>query len=269
MKTNYGVSVIIRTHNRPYFLEKALHSLLIQESRDFEVIVVEDGPPNSHEIIQLFKELNIRYIPTYHNVGRTKAANIGLSNAVGKYINFLDDDDLLLPNHITDMLKTFKDNPDFDVIHARSLERTVIYQSNTDFVKIKSETEKYYRPFNPERIFFENMFPIQAVMFKRQLFLDHGGMDEKLDLLEDWDLWIKYSMFAKFYFLNKVTSIYHVPGNKRIVKDRKQKLIDYESNITNKYQVYVAKKGYKSPKLITKLIEKTKQTLTCLNRRNS
>lgn len=44
------------------------------------------------------------------------------------------------------------------------------------------------------------MFPIQAVMFRRKLYEMYGGMDERFHLLEDWELWIRYSIESEFYF---------------------------------------------------------------------
>lgn len=56
-----------------------------------------------------------------------------------------------------------------------------------------------------------NLFPIQSVMFDRTLFEQYGGFDETLDVLEDWDLWLRYSMHCDFLRISAITSVYYTP----------------------------------------------------------
>lgn len=251
------VSILIRTHQRPQFLVQALQSLSQQDFRDFEVLIIEDGPPISKSLIKHFENLNINYICTEYPVGRAKAANIGLKNATGKFINFLDDDDLLLPHHISSMVDALKKNDDVDVVHMASIERKITIKSNYPLSVITlGERTKYNKPLDHQKIFFENCFPIQAAMFKRSLYEKYGGIDENLELLEDWDLWIKYSMHAKFKYIDSITSIYHVPGDKTTLKKRRKLLRNYEFNIKNKYAGYIKDRKYKPVCKVRKLIDK-------------
>ncbi|WP_339300357.1 glycosyltransferase [Paenibacillus sp. FSL K6-2441] len=251
------VSIIIRTHQRPSYLVQALHSLAGQKYKDFEIVIVEDGLPASQPVIAKFDYLNINYIYTGYSVGRSRAANIGLSHSKGKYINFLDDDDILLPTHVDSMVKVLDIYENVDVVHAASIERKVrVASSDPLVITTISEKVKYNRPFDHKRIFFENMFPIQAAMFRRRLFEQYGGIDESLELLEDWDLWIKYSMFCKFKYNDEVTSVFHVPGDKRKLRIRHQQLKQYEIKIINKYYDYIKQKNYKPINKIKKLIER-------------
>lgn len=259
------VSIIVRTCQRPAYLVKALTSLDLQDYSNFEVVIIEDGPPASRILLSQFKKLKINYIFTESPIGRSKAANIGLSLAKGKYINFLDDDDLLLPHHISSLVKVLDNCEDIDAVHAASIEKKMAV---TDYdpltFSIISEKVKYNKPFDHQRIFFENMFPIQAVMFRRNMYEQYGGIDESLDLLEDWDLWIKYSMHGKFIYIDNATSIYHLPGDKAALRERHKKLKQYETNITDKYSGYIKEKKYKPVKKIRRLIEKLQKKLCIL-----
>ncbi|KOR76333.1 glycosyltransferase [Paenibacillus solani] len=254
------VSVIIRTYRRPTLLTRALTSLVNQEYKKFEVIVVEDGPPISKEIIKKFNNLNIKYISTKTHIGRSAAGNKGLDVATGKYINFLDDDDILQPDHIQILSSELDAHPDICAVHSSSIERKVIYESYQPLrVKTRSEKYSYSSPLNKQEIFYRNMFPIQAVMFRRNLFLNFGGFDEKLEYLEDWDLWIKYSLHGQFLFIDRITSIYHIPGKKSELRARKKIFKRYEVNILSKYTDYISINKIKSPSIFNKMLKKLRE----------
>lgn len=95
------VSIIIRTCQRPQVLQRALKSVQEQTYKNVQVVVVEDGKNESEEFIKKnFKDLNLLYCATGEKRGRSCAGNIALEMAEGKYLNFLDDDDFLFPEHI-------------------------------------------------------------------------------------------------------------------------------------------------------------------------
>lgn len=234
------VSIIIRTCNRPTLLKQALESVEGQTFKDYEVIIVEDGGSSAKHIIIKFPQMPIKYLQTDRQVGRTVAANKGLELACGQLINFLDDDDILLPNHLEALTNSYKKNPDYDLFHALALERQVNYIS-FDPLKYSVENEilRAGGTFQPELLLYKNMFPIQAVLFKRSLYINYGGLDENLIFLEDWDLWIKYSFVGRYLFVDQLTSIYHTPGNAKLNKERRRKLAEYEKVIFHKYKEFV------------------------------
>src|SRR6185436_1915261 len=95
------VSVIIPTLNRPVFLQAALRSVLCQTSKDFEVLVVDDG--STIDVFPILKGLDdgrIRYFRHESNRGEAAARNTGIRNARGAYVAFLDDDDEWLPEKL-------------------------------------------------------------------------------------------------------------------------------------------------------------------------
>lgn len=85
------VSVVIPTYNRPDFLREAVNSVLMQSVRDFECIVVDDC---SIEPVILPRDPRIRVLRHPRNFGPAVAKNTGIRSAIGKYIVFLDDDDI-------------------------------------------------------------------------------------------------------------------------------------------------------------------------------
>lgn len=258
-RENDRVSIIIRTKARPSLLNRALLSIKSQDYSNIEVVIVEDGPAVSESIVNKYiNELHIVYLPINQSVGRSRAANIGLEHATGEYINFLDDDDFFLPNHISTLHSEIVSKPNVSVVHSASIEKKVVYYSLEPLcMEVTHGQVKYNYSVHHERIFFENMFPIQAAMFRKELYEQVGGIDESLEWLEDWDLWIKFSMHSDFSFVNKTTSVYYVPGDKEIIKNRLDILKSYEKHIIQKYikhrEIHHIKKPNKFKKVFYKI----------------
>ena len=95
------VSIIIPTYNRPKYLQRAIESSLKQTYRNIEVIVIDDNSNyNPLTIIEGFKDNRIKYYKNSVNRGSVFSRNRGLSICSGDYVNFLDDDDEILPQKI-------------------------------------------------------------------------------------------------------------------------------------------------------------------------
>lgn len=116
MSNNPLVSVIIPTYKRVDFLERAIKSVLNQTYRNIEIIIVDDNNPNTEyrlETSRLMKKYvsyysNIKYIMLDENSGGCVARNTGLQEATGKYVNFLDDDDIFYPEKIEKQVSKFE-----------------------------------------------------------------------------------------------------------------------------------------------------------------
>ncbi|MGF1478318.1 MAG: glycosyltransferase family 2 protein [Cyanophyceae cyanobacterium] len=93
--SNPLISIIIPTYNRPHLLPGAVRSALAQTVEDLEVIVVDDGSPDS---VKLRDHPQLKLIRLHKNSGGAVARNVGAKAARGRYISYLDDDDQLLPH---------------------------------------------------------------------------------------------------------------------------------------------------------------------------
>ncbi len=104
------VSVIIPTYNRAPVLKEAINSVLQQTYKNLEIIVIDDGSKDDTEnIINDFNDKRIIYIRQDHK-GAPSAKNEGIQNSKGKYIAFLDSDDIWLPQKIKSQLSVFKNS---------------------------------------------------------------------------------------------------------------------------------------------------------------
>lgn len=91
-------SVIVPTYGRPLGLGEALQSILGQSKQDFEVVVVDDASPIP--VTLPTSDERVRLVRAVSNGGPGAARNIGVEHAVGRYLAFLDDDDVWLPNRL-------------------------------------------------------------------------------------------------------------------------------------------------------------------------
>jgi len=107
------VSVVMPVHNSSNYVSLSIRSLLVQTYPYWELIVVDDvSSDNTPSIIRSFMEAEprIRYIPLREHHGPGLARNVGIDLAVGKYIAFLDSDDIWLPKKLERQLAFMQEN---------------------------------------------------------------------------------------------------------------------------------------------------------------
>ena len=192
-----SVSIIVPTYNRPELLRRALASCRGQTCRDFELIVVNDA---GVDVAAIAAEFDAAYIPLAKNRGLAGARNAGVAQAQGIYLAFLDDDDLLLPEHLARLL-------------ACATPDTICY---SDYWRVTADAriEQVTPEFDYERILHENFIPVNCFLAPRELLVTVGSFDEWLTALEDWDLWLRLSRFCRFHHVAGATCEVHIgrPG---------------------------------------------------------
>ena len=93
------ISVIVPTFNRPQMLIESVKSILSQTYQNFEILVINDAGEDLSEILNSVNDKRIRYIQHTENKGRSASKNTGIKSAKGKYIAYLDDDDIYYQDH--------------------------------------------------------------------------------------------------------------------------------------------------------------------------
>ncbi len=221
------VTIVTRTHGRkiPY-LREAISSVLNQTYRPIEHIVVEDRTDFAKAIVDDVRHeygANINYVKS-NGAGRSTAGNCGLTQASGRYIMFLDNDDLLFSDHVELLVNRIMEE---QTVAAYSLGWDVVTEEKDGcaYKEILHQThERHKQPFSVEQLRATNVIPIQCIIFHRELFERYGGFHEDLEYLEDWNLWVRYSCDGKFAFSPKVTSLYRTPYTTQIREWRQAKL---------------------------------------------
>jgi glycosyltransferase involved in cell wall biosynthesis len=200
------VSVILPTFNRPQFLEKALESILNQTYKNFEIIVINDGGSDVENVVaKLNTRGNIVYVRLAKNIERSAARNAGIKIARGKYIAYLDDDDLFYPDHLETLVTTLQSGP--HAVAYTDAYRAVQQMADGTYRTVQRQL-LYSYDFTPDAILVENQFPNLCCMHRKSCFDEVGLFDESLQTHEDWDLWIRLSRKYSFVHIKKATAEY-------------------------------------------------------------
>ncbi|MGD1146382.1 MAG: glycosyltransferase family 2 protein [Thermoanaerobaculaceae bacterium] len=202
------LSVVIRTRDRLDRLRRALASVAAQRYPRLEVVVINDGGKDPTGLLTEFEHaFSSRLITNPTSLGRSRAAQVGLESAAGDYVNFLDDDDVLLPDHLHTLAE------------AVARENVRVAYTNVECLLVGAEQDRdenvlarsvFASEFDPVRLLFENTIPIMAVLMERKLALAVGGFDPALEYFEDWDLWLRLSRQTAFFHVPMVTATYFV-----------------------------------------------------------
>ena len=190
------VSVVIPTYNRAEWLGNTLRSVLKQTFIDFELIVVDDGSTDDTEnVVQSFPR--VQYVRLQENRGVSGARNTGLSRAVGRYICFLDSDDLWCERKLEVQVGWMESNADCRVCY-------------TDEIWIRRGVR--VNPMNKHRKYsgdiFRHCLPLcivspSSAMLRASLFDEVGAFDESLPACEDYDLWLRIAVKYPFHFIEE------------------------------------------------------------------
>lgn len=224
------VSILVRTCGRPNILRETLMSLRNQTYKNLEIVIVEDGENVSENMLKKeFSDLNIKYEATGNKKGRCIVGNRAMQLSTGKYLNFLDDDDLFFADHVETLVRALEQNKDYKIAYTSSFESKIeVLSKEPDYKYIEHEKNLVHnRPFSRVRMLTMNAFPIQAVMFERSIYEKYGGLDEELDNLEDWEMWTRYALKNKYLFVQKTTSLYRVPAKQENYDERQQEIDSY------------------------------------------
>jgi GT2 family glycosyltransferase len=234
------VSVIVRTmQGRRGRLLEAVASIAAQTWRNVELVVVEDGSSTAADLVEGWRASGdfaaVRY-QALPRGGRCLAGNAGLAMATGSLMCFLDDDDLFYGDHIETLVAELQARPELGAVYGLAYEvRTEAHSLEPWVYTDLAHSLVHRQAFNRAVLWHHNFMPIQAVLFRRELFDAYGGFDPDLEQLEDWNLWVRYSLKRDFAMVEKVTSLYRVPARADQAADRQQVLDDYYAKATAKH----------------------------------
>jgi glycosyltransferase involved in cell wall biosynthesis len=203
------VSVIIPTHNRATLLPTALDSVYAQkgigEQFDLEVIVIDDASTDSTpDVLRQFYP-RARYLHLAQNRGVSGARNSGLAASQGRFVAFLDDDDMWLPHKLQAQLPVLERHPQAGAVYGQ-----VYYSSRNQVAKNYPELSRARSGWVFESLLMGNFMTLHSVLVRREAFDKTGYFDEQLSSHEDWDMWLRLSFHFPFLFLPGVVAVYNV-----------------------------------------------------------
>lgn len=184
------VSIITPIHNRPAYLKEAIQSVQAQTLKDWELIVVGDGATDeTRELVKKFSasDRRIRYVHREHHGKREVGAvrNVGIRVSSGKYIAFLDDDDLFLPEKLACQIDYMEKHPEVGLVYS--------------FIEIFSDQDPKRRTRRrPDVKMLETNYPalvekiliqMATVLVRRRAFEVVGHFNEVLHYADDGEMW--------------------------------------------------------------------------------
>lgn len=211
--TGQRVSVIMRTFNRPRMLERALASVAAQTWPDREVVVVNDGGVDVTDIIRSFRgKLDIVYLhfDADEKPGRCIAATKGIEAATGQWIAYLDDDDVYYPDHLSIVMDAVRAHPGSMCFYTDGMMAEESFDSESGTYGVKRVIEGPSWDFSRARFYTSCYIHLSTFVHHRSVWEKHGGFDPELPVLEDLDLYFRFSQDHDFVHVRRFTTQYHI-----------------------------------------------------------
>jgi glycosyltransferase involved in cell wall biosynthesis len=189
-------SVIIPVHNRALMIKRALESVLLQDFRDVEIIVVDDGSTDdTAAILDAFSDRVV--IIRQENRGVSAARNAGILKARAPWILFLDSDDEYIPGKLAAHRNYIDTHPSI-----------LLHQTEEVWIR----HGRRVNPMNKHRKIAGDIFipslklcliSPSCACVHHEIFIKHGMFDEALPACEDYDLWLRICLYEKVGLISK------------------------------------------------------------------
>jgi glycosyltransferase involved in cell wall biosynthesis len=198
------VSVIIPTYNRARFIREAIESVFGQSFSDFELIVVDDGSKDeTAKIVGALVDSRLNFI-RQENRGRSAARNRAIALARGRYVAFLDSDDMYLPDKLAQQVDYMDSHPEDGMIYTSAMcidDDGKPLNSQRYDAWASGDIYKQVAFFQPVTI------TLPTVMVRREVLNVVGEFDEAMDRFEDTDLWRRIAKHYRVGMLVEATCI--------------------------------------------------------------
>lgn len=226
------VSVILPTYNRRRYLPEALSSVLRQTHRDLELLVVNDGGEPVSDIVQSFGDPRVVFIDRRENRGKPYSLNEALARARGRYIAYLDDDDVYYPYHVETLVNALESETDCQVAYSDLFRSYCDIRPDGRRVILAKHLE-ISRDFDRFMMFHFNHVLHVSLMHRRDLLDRTGPYNEHLNILIDWDLTRRFAFFTDFHHVPLVTGEYFCPvgTSDRISVTKRRDKREYFKNV--------------------------------------
>ena len=202
------VSVVTATYNRANYLPGTIASVLGQTYPHLEHILVDDGSTdNTKKVIAPFLDDSRLKYHVQSNRGQAVARNVGLANAKGEYLCFLDSDNLWERDKIASQLREFEAHPEADVVYGD------IQSIDEEGNPLDIPNMKRYSGRITEELLRDNFVTFNTAMIRRRCYEDLGGLDERIRRADDYEFFLRYSTLCRFLYVPKVYVKYRIQRN--------------------------------------------------------
>lgn len=214
------LSVLIPTYNGADYLPSALDSIIAQDDPNIECIVVDDGSTDATlSILNYYKDkLPIKLFERERQGNWVSNTNYALSEAGAEYVCFLHQDDLWLKGRLEIMKSLIEKYPEANLFLNASY--LIDFQGNRLGIW-RCPLPNTQLPIDGnlmiERLLVQNFIAIPAPIFKREVALKMGGLDDKLWYTADWDFWLKIAGCGETIYYPQPLSAFRVHSSSQTV----------------------------------------------------
>jgi glycosyltransferase involved in cell wall biosynthesis len=196
------ISVIMPAYNAANLIAAALDSALHQSFQDIEIVVVNDGSPDTAELEKVLTPYlpKIVYIKQ-ENKRAAGARNTAIRHANGEFLAFLDSDDIWFPDHLASQMKLFAEDPTLDLVYSNCLSLGDPKRPHEWMDRCPSRGPATFGALVVERC----QIPISTVVVRQSAIVKAGLFDESLTRCDDYDMWLRAAFHgAKIKYSRRV-----------------------------------------------------------------
>jgi glycosyltransferase involved in cell wall biosynthesis len=210
------VTVVIPAYNAARTVERALSSVWRQNYPELEVIVIDDGSTDDTDLrVGTCHNPNLRLIRLDKNRGECGAMNVGIQEARGDYIAFLDADDEWLDNKLSKQIPVIDSHPEMSFIscggEAIAPDGSVVAKFGLDIPSCSPGD--FWRA-----LLAKSQVAKPSVVARRAKLLELGGFDEALKISGDQDMWIKLALSGEVGFIAEVLIRVHITADSLMMR---------------------------------------------------
>ncbi|MFZ6645817.1 glycosyltransferase family 2 protein [Undibacterium sp. TJN25] len=208
-ENKYEISVIIPAFNAAKTISRAIESVRIQAMESLEILVIDDGSvDDTYAVVSslVMPNENFRVLKMPKNSGVSAARNMGIRHAEGKFLAFLDADDIWLSGKLKQQIDAIKLDPQITLVSCNSI---LISESGEHLKEGHVNRQPVEGSEAWKTLLIYNFLPTPTVLTYRHLVTSLGGFDETLAVGEDLDLWIRLAFLGKVRVLKEILINYY------------------------------------------------------------
>lgn len=261
MKNNYSieegeyleplVSIIMPTYKGSNLISRSIESLIEQNYKNIEIIIVDDNGKDSVDqkktekvVEKYFKDERIKYICHEKNINGSAARNTGIKLSNGDFICFLDDDDVFDKQKVQKQVNFFKSNLDVGLVYTGLKE----INGNNERIVSPLETDNFLRDYLMGKIFVCS----SSIMIRKSILSRVGPWDESFKRHQDMEFIARIADLFKVSFINEPL----------VIKYAEERNLPKDSEKTNLYRRHYLKKMMP---IINKFDKKTSKNIVFFN----
>lgn len=218
------VSVVIPAYNCETYIAQTIDSVLSQDHKAIELIVIDDGSTDkTREIVRGYGH-KLKLI-CQQNAGVCKARNRGIEAATGQFLCLLDHDDYWYPDKISRQLEAFANHPETGIVYSNFTwwfaDESGRFPEPDRMSRMTGNRilDQEFSGWIYHQLLLDCWVLTSTALIRKEVFDRCGAFDESLPYSEDWDLWLRVSRVYPYQKLQNSTTLYrqHVQqGNKKV-----------------------------------------------------